>query len=130
MYELVYTSLATEPRDSAVTAAILATSRLRNTACGVTGLLLFDGRRYVGLLEGSEREVGGLSVLIAADPRHAAFEIRHEAAGSERRFDGCALAYAQVARGPSGLEALVQLQGLQIVAGLLALLPRLQLQCD
>lgn len=128
MYELVYTSLATGPHGTAATAAILAAARLRNAACGVTGLLLFDGRRYVGLLEGGEREVGGLSVLIAADPRHAAFEVRHESSGGQRRFDGCALAYAELARGPGGLEALAQQQGLQIVAGLLALLPQLQVQ--
>lgn len=128
MHELVYTSLATEPQGAAI-ADILAASRVRNAGCGVTGLLLFDGRRFVGLLEGSEREVGGLSVLIAADRRHAAFEIRHEApAGEARRFDGCALAYAELARGPSGLEALAQLRDLQIVAALLALLPQLQLQ--
>ena len=51
-------------------AAILASSQRNNEARGVTGLLLYNGRNFLQLLEGDESELVSLMVKISHDPRH------------------------------------------------------------
>ncbi|WP_324073252.1 MAG: BLUF domain-containing protein [Erythrobacter sp.] len=55
--------------------AILATSARNNPARGITGLLLFNGRNFLQLLEGDEAEVADLMDKITADPRHAGVSV-------------------------------------------------------
>ena len=55
--------------------AILATSARNNPARGITGLLLFNGRNFLQLLEGEEGEVAALMDTITADPRHAGVSV-------------------------------------------------------
>lgn len=50
--------------------AILVASARNNPARGITGLLLFNGRNFLQLLEGEEDEVSALMQRIATDPRH------------------------------------------------------------
>ena len=50
--------------------AILATSQRNNPARDVTGLLLYNGRNFLQLLEGEESELVSLMVRISHDPRH------------------------------------------------------------
>ena len=50
--------------------AILAASQRNNAARGVTGLLLYNGRNFLQLLEGDESELVSLMVKISHDPRH------------------------------------------------------------
>ncbi len=51
---------------------ILAASRRRNQADAITGLLVFDGKRFLQVLEGDETKVGQAYQRIAADERHRA----------------------------------------------------------
>lgn len=55
--------------------AILAASARNNPARGITGLLLFNGRNFLQLLEGEEDEVAGLMDTITADPRHSGVSV-------------------------------------------------------
>ncbi len=55
--------------------AILDTSARNNPARGITGLLLFNGRNFLQLLEGETEEVAGLMDTITADPRHAGVSV-------------------------------------------------------
>ncbi len=55
--------------------AILAASARNNPARGITGLLLFNGRNFLQLLEGEESEVAALMETITADPRHAGVSV-------------------------------------------------------
>ncbi|UYV16274.1 BLUF domain-containing protein [Porphyrobacter sp. ULC335] len=55
--------------------AILAASARNNPARGITGLLLFNGRNFLQLLEGEEGEVSSLMETITADPRHAGVSV-------------------------------------------------------
>ena len=50
--------------------AILASSQRNNPARGVTGLLLYNGRNFLQLLEGEESELVSLMMRISHDPRH------------------------------------------------------------
>jgi hypothetical protein len=72
--QYLYISTApTLPREEVE--AILAASARNNPARGITGLLLFNGRNFLQLLEGEEREVAGLMETITADPRHAGVSV-------------------------------------------------------
>jgi hypothetical protein len=55
--------------------AILAASARNNPARGITGLLLFNGRNFLQLLEGEEGEVAALMDTITADPRHSGVSV-------------------------------------------------------
>ena len=50
--------------------AILAASQRNNSARGVTGMLLYNGRNFLQLLEGEESQLVSLMVKISHDPRH------------------------------------------------------------
>jgi hypothetical protein len=72
--QYLYISTApTLPREEVE--AILAASARNNPARGITGLLLFNGRNFLQLLEGEEGEVAGLMDTITADPRHAGVSV-------------------------------------------------------
>ncbi len=55
--------------------AILSSSARNNPARGITGLLLYNGRNFLQLLEGEEAELVDLMVRISHDPRHAGVSI-------------------------------------------------------
>lgn len=72
--QYLYISTApTLPRE--VVDDILATSARNNPARGITGLLLFNGRNFLQLLEGEEGEVAELMDTITADPRHSGVSV-------------------------------------------------------
>jgi hypothetical protein len=64
--------------------AILATSARNNPARGITGLLLFNGRNFLQLLEGEEGEVNALMETIFADPRHSGVSVLERRGIQER----------------------------------------------
>ncbi len=55
--------------------AILESSARNNPERGVTGLLLYNGRNFLQLLEGEEAELVALMVRITHDPRHTGISI-------------------------------------------------------
>lgn len=55
--------------------SILAASARNNPVRGITGLLLFNGRNFLQLLEGEESDVAGLMKTITADPRHSGVSV-------------------------------------------------------
>lgn len=55
--------------------AILAASARNNQARGITGLLLFNGRNFLQLLEGEHGMVEELMATITADPRHSGVSV-------------------------------------------------------
>jgi hypothetical protein len=50
--------------------SILASSAKNNPARGITGLLLYNGRNFLQLIEGEESALVSLMVRIGNDPRH------------------------------------------------------------
>jgi len=64
--------------------AILAASARNNPARGITGLLLFNGRNFLQLLEGDEGEVASLMDTITADPRHSGVSVLDRRGITER----------------------------------------------
>lgn len=71
---------------------ILAASRRNNARVGVTGLLLFDGRRFLQALEGEPAAVLQTYARIGADPRHRALVKLSERQIDTRDFGSWAMA--------------------------------------
>jgi hypothetical protein len=86
LVRLDYISAASGPLAPADLAAIEAAGLRNNAARGLTGLLLFGGGRFYGLLEGPQRRVFARMERIITDPRHRSLCILREDTVSERRF--------------------------------------------
>lgn len=100
LQELIYTSLAQTTASKDVVQDILDTSHRNNIANGVTGLLLFDGVRYIQILEGEPENVDQLFETIRQDKRHTALELLHRGGIDGRAFQNWRMAYEAL---PPGL---------------------------
>ena len=81
-----YTSFARLDLTGADLAEIHETARRLNPLDGITGLLVFNGSRFLQIIEGAESAIDDLVARLRADDRHSAFEIRDERIVAERAF--------------------------------------------
>lgn len=58
--------------------AILDTCARNNVEQGITGLLLYNGRNFLQLLEGEKGDLDRLMSTIEVDPRHAGVSVLHK----------------------------------------------------
>jgi len=65
-------------------AGIIGTSEKNNPARGVTGLLLYNGRNFMQLLEGDESELVALITRISHDSRHSGMSVLHSQTVAKR----------------------------------------------
>lgn len=66
----LYASRAVSALSTEVVEGILETSRSRNPAIGITGILCYSGDTFIQVLEGGRDEVCELYNAIIGDPRH------------------------------------------------------------
>jgi len=83
---LTYTSRARLDLTGEDLASIHETARRLNALDGITGLLIFNGSRFLQIVEGAESGIDDLVERLRADDRHSAFEIRDERIVAERAF--------------------------------------------
>lgn len=72
LWQLIYTSHATDAFSETELGAILAASHANNPPQGLTGILLYSDGRFIQVLEGARDAVEALYERIKADPRHEA----------------------------------------------------------
>jgi hypothetical protein len=72
MLQLIYISTATPAMREPELTRILSASRRNNARDGISGLLFFNGRRFLQALEGPAAVVETAIARIKADDRHAA----------------------------------------------------------
>ena len=99
LQELIYTSVSSVHGDKAEVKNILATSELNNVANSVTGLLIFDGHRYIQILEGETENVDRLYNVISKDSRHQQLELLHKGGITSRSFENWRMAYESLPKG-------------------------------
>jgi hypothetical protein len=97
MIQICYISTARPTVTPADVDAILAASRRNNQRLRVTGLLLFNGKRFLQLLEGPASAVEATYQRIAADPRHFALVRLSERAIDVREFGDWDMAFQRFA---------------------------------
>ena len=100
LQELIYTSLAEPVNARRDVSDILGWSEKYNASAGITGLLLFDGSRYIQILEGDPKTVDTLFKSISNDTRHFGIELLHTGQIEERSFRQWRMAYESL---PAGL---------------------------
>ena len=70
MHHIGYTSRAIGDASSVSMEELCQTSAAHNRLVGITGLLVFDGVRYIQVIEGEASAVCPLMARIACDSRH------------------------------------------------------------
>ncbi|MEC3910762.1 BLUF domain-containing protein [Sphingobium sp. CR2-8] len=93
LYQIMYISSATSMMTSQQCATIAQRSAINNSRDDVTGLLLFNSRRFLQVLEGPKDAVERIFARIHADPRHRAVVKLREAPIDAREFGAWAMAF-------------------------------------
>jgi hypothetical protein len=93
---LTYTSRASLDLSDADLADILAAAHRRNAMDAITGLLIFNGVRFLQIVEGPEQAIDALVLRLRADWRHTAFEVQDERQVAERSFADWSMELVQV----------------------------------
>lgn len=96
---LTYTSRARLDLSDEDLAAIHQSARHLNALDGISGLLIFDGARFLQIVEGAEDAIDNLVGRLRMDPRHSAFEIRDERYVDRRSFPDWSMELGRVSAG-------------------------------
>jgi hypothetical protein len=80
-------------------ADLLGQSRLRNAACGVTGLLVYAGGNFMQVLEGPEAAVEQTFARIQGDSRHKGLIVLLRCKVSDRYFAQWSMAFERIRAG-------------------------------
>jgi len=83
---LIYASEPTEALTPAVVQNIVDCARIHNQKMHLSGMLAFDSRHFLQVLEGDRAVVSSLYSRIAADSRHHRLELIELATTHDRRF--------------------------------------------
>lgn len=107
MIQLTYISSAVPGLIERDVADILKASRNNNAPAGVTGLLLYNGRRFLQALEGESGAVNIVYRRIKTDRRHRACVLLSSTEISQRAFGSWAMA-AQPIDGSAPRASLIE----------------------
>ncbi len=99
MLQITYISSAVPGIDPTAVEQILASSRRRNAANHITGLLIHDGRRFLQALEGEAALVEATFARIQLDRRHRAAVILSKRDVALCEFGDWAMACHEVRQG-------------------------------
>jgi hypothetical protein len=86
LYRLLYISTVCRGFEDYMIEDLLSKAQKKNHQNGITGILVFDGRRFMQYLEGEESKVCETFKRIQQDPRHYAIVTLREGAGEHRQF--------------------------------------------
>lgn len=95
MYQLVYISTRKGDFSVADREQVLSVSRRNNVRDGITGMLLYKGRRFLQALEGEESVVRRAFERIRQDPRHIAVVELSAAEVPAREFGMWSMAFEE-----------------------------------
>jgi hypothetical protein len=104
MRQLLYVSNTMPAVPSAMLDDILAASRRRNAAAGITGLLLYMDGAFLQVLEGDASAVDDTYARIRADPRHWEARILLEQQTTVRAFGQWSMGFQRLAPGGIGAD--------------------------
>lgn len=98
IFQLIYTSLAVGPMQSADLALLLQQSRTRNALHGITGLLVYDYGAFLQVLEGHKVEVETIFASIERDRRHTNIRVLTREPKPDREFHTWSMAWADISQ--------------------------------
>ncbi len=97
--QLLYISTIAHAGTAALS-SILASARRNNQANDITGLLMFNGKRFLQVIEGPADAVEATYARINCDPRHRAQVVLARRTVDQREFGDWSMAYRN-GSGPS-----------------------------
>lgn len=106
MHQLVYLSRARRAFTQDDLVQLCARSASKNAGNHVTGLLLYDGKRFMQALEGEEPAVRAAMRRIEDDPRHYNIDYLTDRPIENRRFGDWAMDFKPAASGCCSREFL------------------------
>jgi Sensors of blue-light using FAD len=117
-FRLIYSSEAAPGLARVELEEMLAESRIRNQAHGITGVLLFVEGAFLQILEGEKADVHNLMARIELDPRHRGIKVFYEEEVGDRAFASWSMAYLS----PSAQEVAkwAELDGATTIGNVLA----------
>ena len=86
LYQLIYTSYATEALTSSVLNEIAEVSRTNNREAGITGVMLYHDGSILQVLEGEKEAVETLFAKIENDNRHIQIMVLMKRVSENREF--------------------------------------------
>ena len=92
LYELLYTSRATNGFKEEELQDILEQSRKNNLRDEISGMLIYYKKSFVQILEGDQAKVLQLYQKISQDPRHQVLEVFNQGKISVRSFENWSMA--------------------------------------
>lgn len=92
LHALVYVSHAAGKLDNAYLDSILVDAMALNQVAGVTGVLLFDGERFLQYMEGSEAAVSAAFLRVQRSRRHSGIRVLMRGEVAERYFSKWSMA--------------------------------------
>lgn len=98
LLQLLYISSVTKDASDQIVSEILAISRRNNAKAGVTGLLLYDGKRFLQALEGDEAAVSTTYERIKLDSRHRGIVLLSSKIVEARCFGDWSMAAEKIAQ--------------------------------
>ena len=95
LHHLLYTSIIAPGFGPGCVVDIVRVARSRNRALDITGVLVFDGWRFLQYVEGPQRSIAALTASLRTDPRHAGMIVLLDGpAPGPRRFNDWSMGYA------------------------------------
>lgn len=108
MRQIIYVSTMRSSEASSTFKDVERISHTNNARDELSGLLMFDGMRFLQVLEGSDKAVEAALRRIKADPRHFAFVTLSDKQVEGRSFGGWAMLCRDVSKECGTLEAMLQ----------------------
>ncbi len=99
IFQIIYISSATGAVTNEDCRTIVRRAGINNARADVTGLLLFNGRRFLQALEGPQAAVESIFARIKEDERHRAIVLLQAREVADRQFGRWAMAYDDPADG-------------------------------
>lgn len=86
LHALVYVSHALGALDNAYLDSIQVDATTLNRVAGITGVLLFDGQRFLQYMEGSEAALGAAFLRVQRSRRHGGIRVLMQGEVAQRCF--------------------------------------------
>lgn len=96
LYELIYTSTASNKMEADDLLFLLDQSRTKNARLAVTGLLLYCDRQFMQLIEGEKEVILSLWETIRADERHIFPKVVYEGPIERRGFADWSMGFREL----------------------------------
>ncbi|UAB76800.1 BLUF domain-containing protein [Erythrobacter sp. SCSIO 43205] len=107
MFQVIYTSEASDSLGAGDVFKIIETSARNNAPAGLTGFLIYANNRFLQVIEGPQTTIERLMRTLGNDPRHHSIKVMHRAAIAKRSFPKWSMKRIAVTDAHDGIDTLI-----------------------